>query len=610
MKKHLLLPLLVVLTIFAFGQDKFGQVTGSYKNLVLEPIQIHPNQMTTNTGEFVSLKSTDATAMGTTWNDVQVYNYGNIMQRIWAYDDGTIGATWIGMGPGTPGVPERGAAYNYFDGSDWGEANLHVGADDRMGMPSYAPWGENGEIIVQYKYIVGEGPMMLYKREVKGEGEWEELELIPPAAGLSLTWHSMITSGDENEYIHLLARTYDAPYMGQTNALLYYRSSDGGETWEIDGVIIDGLGEDYFTTTNELSYAWANPVGSNIAFTYGFDEFGGRVFKSDDHGDSWEIIEVYTTPFSSLDPPDVSEAFGCGISTSAIALDSDGEAHVIFARMKKEFTDGVAGWYPYTDGLIYWNESMEVLDTTVISSYTLEFLAEGGYLIGWLDESLEIPEGQPNYGTALWGFPQISIDAENNMFVATSTVSNYEYDGLLYRHIFVNSSFDGGLNWEGQVDLNDDPLYMYAECAYPAMAPVISDKVQIVYQQDVLPGIHEWLGDHGAIENEMISMSFDKDFFVGVGEQLEQSAVIKLSDGYPNPTEYSVSFTLKLEKNADVSMSLTSIVGQIVKTKNIGQLQSGTNLLSFDLADLSPGTYFCTIDVDHQKFSRKIIITR
>jgi len=67
---------------------------------------------------------------------------------------------------------------------------------------------------------------------------------------------------------------------------------------------------------------------------------------------------------------------------------------------------------------------MDVLDTTIISSYTLDYLDAAGNLIGWLDESLVIPDGQPNYANALWGFPQISIDAENNMFVATSTISS------------------------------------------------------------------------------------------------------------------------------------------------------------------------------------------
>jgi hypothetical protein len=100
--------------------------------------------------------------------------------------------------------------------------------------------GPNGEIIALYQYVVGSGSIKFYTRENKGVGDWIESTLAPPA-GVSLVWHSMMTSGPNHEYIHLLAYTYDAAYQGQTNALLYYRSSDGAQTWDIDGVIIDGL---------------------------------------------------------------------------------------------------------------------------------------------------------------------------------------------------------------------------------------------------------------------------------------------------------------------------------------------------------------------------------
>jgi len=606
MKKHVLLSLLIILVGFTFGQSKYGKVEGPYKDLSLKHIQAHPDQKINNTGETINLKSVDAYTIGTTVYDAQVINYGNMQQRMWAYEDGTIGATWTSMG--FDNVPERGCGYNYYDGAGWGEQNPHVGVSDRVGPPNYAPWGPNGEIVSVYKYVPGEGPMLFYKRENKGEGEWEEVELVGPA-GVSLVWQAMMTSGEDNEFIHLLTYTYDDPYLGQENALLYYRSSNGGESWEIEAQVIEGLGDDFYATINAYSYAWANPVDNTIAFTYGFDEFGGKVFKSDDNGDNWEIIDVFTTPFSGVDPPTETTIFPCGIGTSAIALDSEGMAHVIFPRMRKRFTDGAASWYPFTDGLIYWNETMDVLDTTTISSYTLEYLDEGGYLIGWLPESLVIPENQPNYANALWGFPQISIDAENNLFVATSTITDYEFGDANYRHIFINSSFNGGISWEGQVDLNDELIYMFSECAFPAMAPVIDNKVLIVYQEDVLPGFHEWLDDHEQIENQMVSFVFDKDFFVGV-ELNNERDLVKISEGYPNPSNSNITFSIKTNETAMASISVTNIVGQIVKTENIKQLQAGLNTISVGVSGFTPGTYFCTIRINQNSITKKITVTR
>jgi len=603
MKKILLLPLLVSLALIITAQSS-SSISGPDKDLRLKKVELRPNQVGTYENDFVSKIPRTSTQIGTTWYDGQALNYGNMMQRTWAYPDGSLGAIWLSSGQDLD--PERGCGYNYYDGADWGTSDPHVGPADRMGTPSYAPWGPNGEIITQYRYPGGEpGPLKFFRRETKGTGDWIETELFGPD-GLSLVWQSIITSGEDNEHIHLLAFTYDAPYQGQEGALLYYRSSDGTETWDIDGVIIEGLGSDYYETISSLSYAWANPVGETIAFNYGFDQYGGKLFKSENNGDDWEIIDVYTTPFSSLDQPSDAGPFGCGMGSSAVALDSDGDAHVVWARMRWDWAGAEAHYYPFTDGLIYWNESMAPLDTTIISAYTLDFLEAGGNLIGSLD--LEIPSGQPTYYNALWGFPQISIDSQDNIFVATSTVSDYTNpDDLLYRHIFVNSSFNGGETWEGQVDLNDGILYLFSECAFPAMAPVIDDKVHIVYQEDNVPGIHEWANEHDIVENKMKWMSYDKDFFVGVDEEKEITS-FSLSEGYPNPASETVSFSLNL-KNAEIAnVRLTNIIGQVVQSEIIDGLHSGANTISLNVSDLMGGVYFCTIEVNNISQTSKIII--
>ncbi len=396
MKTNLLSIVLILAITIGYGQSKFTEFVGPNKYLSVKEKRMHPGQTNMNQGSIIGEKMLDFTTIGTTWYDLQTLNYGNMMKRMWAYSDGTIGSTWCGAGELL--VYERGAGYNYFDGSAWGEPNLHVGPEDRMGSPCYAPWGENGEIIALYRYIptTEDFSIYFYKREIKGEGDWTEVELAPPT-DFALVWHSMITSGENHEHIHLLAETYSPVegvfYQGQENALLYYRSSDGAETWDIEEHIIEGLGVDYFADINDLSHDWANPVGETIAFTYGFDVFGGRVFKSYDNGDTWEIIPVFNSPISGTEPPDDSGWIPCGVGSSACALDSEGNVHVAFSRNAYQFVGGpltLNNYRPYTDGVIYWNESMEPLDTTTISTYTLDYLEAGGYLVGWVmgDENL------------------------------------------------------------------------------------------------------------------------------------------------------------------------------------------------------------------------------
>ncbi len=413
----------------------------------------------------------------------------------------------------------------------------------------------------------------------------------------------MITSGANHEYIHLLALVYDDPYIGQDDALLYYRSSDGGITWDINGVIIDGLGVDYFPTIPGLKYSWAQPVGNTIAFSFGFAGFDGLVFKSTDNGNTWQKIVVYQSPFDPYDLPDLTPVFGGGDGTSAVAIDSQGKIHVVFGRMlhiHDVVTSPPGGWYfyPNTEGMIYWNETMPVLDSTIISSYTLDYLAAGGNLIGWVfppDSNLVIPTGQPNYGVGLTTGPQIGIDAGDNLFVVYSALAPLNNDGqFFYRHLYGNSTLDGGYTWNGIRDLNSDVQFLFSECVYPAVSPIVDQKIHIVFQEDPTPGTGS--GE----ENNMFHMDFDKDFFVGIPD-VHQVSGFNISQNYPNPAIQSTQFGVRLEQAANVSVAVTNLIGQTIKRQDMGMMNSGNNLITLDVSDLTGGIYFYSVQVnDHE----------
>jgi hypothetical protein len=494
---------------------------------------------------------------------------------------------------------------------------LHIGTDTRTGWPSYAPWGPDGEILCHYYYVEYAGPIKFYKRENKGEGEWIETILDPPD-GYAIVWHTMITSGENHEYIHLLALTYspDLQYEGQDNALLYYRSSDGAETWEIEAEIIEGLGSDYFPTINSLSYAWANPVGETIAFTYGFDEYGGRVFKSTDNGDSWEMIEVMETTIDPFAPPTDSPDIPCGIGSSACVLDSEGNVHLVFPRMVKYWEAETLYYQPFTDGLIYWNESMPILDTNIISSYTLEFLEAAGNLCGYVMSSsgtYTIPADQPNYANASCGFPHMAIDSEDNIFVVTSMLApDYIQVGtnFIYRHIVLNRSFDQGVSWEGQIDLNEDVQYIFSECAYPVIAPALNGYVHLLFQEDAFPGTYEWPGpspSHPLVENNMMHMAIDKGL-LGVGIEDNTADPNLEVSVYPNPASDAVFVQIELKKAGNIAISLLDQLGRTVITREMGTFNQGNHRVSLDISSLSPGVYYLQTATAGEKMTQKVVV--
>jgi len=607
MKTTLLSLMLLLFVSAGYTQSKFTTITGPNKNVLLKPTQMHPDMNSPIIGGVPGAKTFDFTIIGTTWNDLQALNYGNAMQRMWVYPDGTIGSTWVCEGEGQ--VPDRGPGYNYFDGNEWGEPTLHVGPEERMGTVNYAPWGPEGEIIATYRYIAGEGPMYFLKREVKGEGEWELLILDPPT-DCSIVWQAMMTSGENNEHIHMLAYTYDAEFQGQTNALVYYRSSDGGENWDIAEEVIEGVGIDYLPTVDPLSYAFANPVGNTIAFTYGFDEWFGRVFKSYDNGDTWEFFDVYNTEYDPFDPPTVSDNFGAGIGTSSIVLDSEGKAHVAFSRCVRIFVDAAANYYSDSDGMIYWNEDMEPLDTVTISATTMDLLDESGNLIGWIlgDETYEIPADQPNYASSLCAYPQMSIDANNNMYVAYSSVAPGYSNGLVdFRHIVANASFDGGMTWEGQEDLNTDLIFIFSECSFPMLPPVTDGNFHVTYQEDGEPGINGWLANHDPVENRIHYMEIEQGAFVDVPENTIAN-IFEVSECYPNPTNNATMLQLNLHSDTEVSVRVVNVMGQLVQDISTLKMRTGKTPLTIDVSGMSPGIYYCTVEVDQHQVTRKFIV--
>jgi len=611
MKKFLLITGIFLIIASGFAQKKYLTDSWPLTDPQLCSPQITPDWNDIIPGPFIiGHKERNFTVIGNTWFDTQTYNSGNLMNRIYEFPDGTIGATW--MYKASSGATDRYTAYNYYNGSAWGTATVQLGTDSYDGFPSYAPWGPDGEVVAHYNYIAGDGTVKILRREHKGTGDWQESVLLPPDGNHSIVWQSMITSGTNHEYMHILAFVYDDPYMGQDDALLYYRSPDGGVTWDINGIIIDGLGVDYFPVISALKYSWAQPVGNTIAFTYGFGQFDGLIFKSTDNGDTWTKIVAYKAPFDPYDLPTLSPTFGGGDGSSAIALDSEGKVHVIFGRMRHIYdteTTPPGGWYfyPVTEGLIYWNEDMPQLDSTIVSSFTLDSLAAHGNLIGWVipaDTTIEIPQGQPNYGVGLTTGPQIGIDGNNNIFVVWTALAPECFSGdYFYRHLYANSTTDGGLTWNGIKRLNKGVEFLFSECVFPAVAPIVDQKVHVVFQEDATPGTGS--GEENFIDH----MDFDKELIVGMFRK-DQPKEFEVSNPYPNPAVEFTRIGLKLEKPAFVTLTVSNLMGQIVTSRDMGRLNSGNNTVEMNVSGLPAGIYFYSVQVENQEVIRKMVVEK
>lgn len=99
MKNLLFTVLAGIISLSAFTQHKFATITGPGRDSKVRQELVQPDGIGPYSGAMVpGQKLFDNTIIGSTWYDVQ--SYTNVMQRIWAYPDGTVGATWMCAGQG------------------------------------------------------------------------------------------------------------------------------------------------------------------------------------------------------------------------------------------------------------------------------------------------------------------------------------------------------------------------------------------------------------------------------------------------------------------------------------------------------------------------------
>lgn len=571
-------------------------------------MSVAPNPYVSNYKDLVG-----EDVVGKTFYDLQSNTM--LCNRIHVYEDGTIGAVWTRGVDDAPSFPGRGTGYNFYDGSVWGPEPTARIEDERVGWPSYAAFGENGEIVVAH---LSSG-LKISTRDVKGTGDWNYQTLMGPSGAEGLTWPRMTTGGENHNTVHILANSYD-PYGGQERALLYYRSQDAGASWNIEGEIIDGTGSDYYNEINADDYVWAEPNGGAIAFLIGGAWTDMFMMKSTDDGDSWEKTVIWEHPYPFFDwNSTIADTFYCVDNSASIALDAEGKAHVTFGinRVMHLETGTSYNYYPFVDGVGYWNEDMETFsnDLHALDPFGHEDseLVEDYNLIGWTQDvngngeldfitfDVELFQSYRELGVST--MPTIAVDDYGRVVVAfSSTTETYDNTVCNYKHIWVRTR-DLSETWGDFEDIDVEVNHIFDECIYPVIGQNINGSAYILYQADYDPGtaLDE---DHGYLENRMIVANYDLN--VGINEAEFNAASV--SQNYPNPFENTSVVSVNLTKAANLSLEVFNLTGQKVYEVHNGNSSAGTHKLTINAQDLSSGVYFYTVYAGNNTVTKKMIV--
>lgn len=623
MKKTLLFALAMVMGMVVMAQHKRAHIPNDVKRISVEvpvdnvqddPARIYKQG---NSASKAGLAPTETT-IGETKYDLQTNT--SMQNRFYMFDDGTMGATWTyGMSGGS--FPERGTGYNYFDGTSWGPIpTARIEANVRTGWPSYAPWGANGECVLAHSG--GQG-LHLSTRATKGTGTWTETTYAYPA-NHDTYWPRMVTSGPNRDKLHLIHLTDPVvnggtAYQGLDGALLYSRSQDGGTTWDIRDTLLPGMTSTEYVGFGGDMYAWADPVGDNLAFVVGDNWTDLFVMKSTDGGDTWNKIMIFEHPYPMFDESTtlVTDTPWVCDGGTAVAIDQNGDVHVTFGLMRvlnEDLTDEQTSYFPYTDGLAYWKEG-----EPAFSSLDIDSVDARGNLIAWMqdidgNDTIDFIAGDDIIGLYYLGLssmPNMTIDENGDIYVVYAGVTEGKDNGLqMFRHIWGRAYLASQDAWlDTIIDLTGSIIHNFDECVFPSIAPTSDNNIHFIYQADEEPGLHIRGDEDAPTTNSIIYSSTPKtDFGINIGIGEKPSPISFVSQNYPNPFNTSTEIVVSLKRSSTIQLDVYNLIGQPVISRNEGKVAPGYHKMQIDGSQLTSGVYFYTISVGEHSVTKKMIV--
>ncbi|MDR0969979.1 MAG: T9SS type A sorting domain-containing protein [Lentimicrobiaceae bacterium] len=648
MKKVLLLSFVLAFGLTTFAQTKRvisekakTTVLTAHKGVVQDPLveetafTVAPTKAPV-TNRYQDLFETQILA---TLYDLQSNN--SVSNRIWAWPDGTVAATHTMGNQSAPSFPDRGTGYNYYDGTNWGEVPTTRVESFRSGWPSIAPLGTNGEIMVSH----GGDPSRTnyYTRETKGTGEWIDHgsvgETTEGGAGASgLTWPRVATSGDNNQYVHVIACEQNNSATNET-WVYYTRSTDGGATFEPMILFPELETELYFDkvyySADDYSIATRGDVVAVLFSATFWDTF---VVKSEDNGATWEKIMIYDFPFNDwtneIIPPDLAADTMCSAvdNSATIAIGPDGKVHVAFGLTSvyhETIGESSYNYFPLREeGIVYWNEDMGQIPENPANPYrTLlpSYLRSLGMLVGECPDidgdgvvTYDVDESYYAYRClGMSTFPALSIDNYGTVALAYSTWDETRQDGNSYylRTIMVSYRTDYGKWFINADNLCTSWMHLVEECVNTTAAPVAyNNAFWFLYSADEFVGnyvTYTTATDQSKEPQQSPSNNYEyavrvvPPVEVGVGEVANIMTAVKT---YPNPATDKVTVEVNLAQKSDnVTVSMFNITGQVVSSQ-VYAAGIGVNAFEVSTTNLETGVYFCTVEVNNYKETKKVIV--
>ncbi len=361
--------------------------------------------------------------------------------------------------------------------------------------------------------------------------------------------------------------SYGSPSPDDKSDIHFSRSFDGGDTWSealrINEVSGDCIDDDNTTEgavpavgpNGEIFVAWAGPEG--LVFD-----------RSLDQGDTWLEEDIYIGPFPggwAYDIPGISRCNGLPITKCDL---SGGENHgTIYVNWtdQRNGTDDTDVWLTKsTDGGNTWSDAIRVNDD---------------------------PPGKQQF------FTWMDVDqATGHLYFVFYDRRNYNDHNT---DVYMAISRDGGESFIN-FKVSESPFLPFASTFF-------GDYTNVSAYNDVIRPIWARLeGSDLSIWTAIINPDI-----VGIDE--EAPSLLSLEQNYPNPFKESTVISFKMKQPAMISLRVYDVYGRMVASIHDHEyVVAGKHTRVFDPQehDISPGTYYFSLESDRAAMKKKMIFVK
>ncbi|MBR3427318.1 MAG: T9SS type A sorting domain-containing protein [Bacteroidales bacterium] len=607
----------------AASLKKAARLEASFEN-----VQSHPN-MTRTDGEL----------------DYTTYDWqSNSGARTWTinWPDGKVSFGYTISS--TENFSDRGTGIGTYDPAtdEWTPCGGRI-ENEKTGFGSIARYRDNGIVVAAHTATDLKVFIVEDKDNITPNS-------VPAIYNAGKDWYShpaVMTSGPNRDIIHMVAAEFvDTDPDGDSikHSMRYWRSPDGGQTWDKQEAVLPFLTIEYGIEHGTNGYYFMETTDDNcLALVINTGNTDGMVLYSYDNGDTWERKVYFHDPAPGVL---LDNSFAYPRWTS-VQWNSNKELMMAY---EFNFSDHQGHYGPSLGGVAFWSEYMPYYgDGSSFNQWGVDptnpmppvqgqpFIMDSAYLSQdiyaswwlWSDASHDMWPEYFGYLTTLdengdWEDPytatefNLSASTERELhgpynsgvcaFPVLCKVDNSDYDlvavwsaldennkdgaGKYYYKLFASYSGDGGMTWSTMKHLTNNFMYQYSECVYP-QATVSGHTLVIAAQLDGATGTFVQSDEDNAMDCYYQGFTFDLDeLFPDAGVNVPENNTVKMNI-YPNPAVDQLNVTLS--KGADIV--IYNVMGQAVRTVE-GHVGANT----VDLSGLTSGVYFVNAGQNTQKF--------